>query len=149
MALGGVRRREVLALTLIAAALLLAAVTTVESHAYLGSKVYVAANADSTSPRYRPKRFWLSGDATLLATKVHWRSYNGSVASARAVGQANDCNPDCADGHFVSHRMALRLSQPKRTCGRYFYSRVRITWAGNPPFGGRKRFSLNPNLHCP
>jgi hypothetical protein len=144
-----VRGREVLALALIASALGVGMRTAPPSDAFRGSKVYVAANADSGSPRYRPKRFWLSGDATLLATKVRWRSYNGAIARARALGHVNDCDPDCADGHFVSHRMALRLSRPRKICGRYVYSRVRITWAGHPPLGSRKRFSLNPNLHCP
>src|SRR3954447_11711314 len=132
---GSPPRGRVLGLALCASAFALLLVVA-PSGAFHGSKVYVAGHADSSSPRYKPKRVWLSGDSTLYVNRIHWRAYNGYVAKARGVGHINDCNPDCADGHFHRHRLALRLKRPRRPCGRYFYSRVRITWAGHPPFGG-------------
>jgi hypothetical protein len=126
----------------------LAWVWTQDASAYHGSKVYVATNANALSPRYRPHSFWLSGDPTLLATKVRWSSYDGPVARARAVGHVNDCNPNCAYGSFRKGRIRLRLSAPRRACGRYFYSHVLITWVHRPPLGGPKSFRLDPNLGC-
>jgi hypothetical protein len=118
------------------------------SVAYRGHNVYAATNANALSPRYRPRSFWLSGDPTLLATKIKWSSYNGSVARARAVGHVNDCNPSCANGSFHKGAIRLRLSGPKRACGRYFYSHLRITWVHRPPLGGPKSFRLDPALGC-
>jgi hypothetical protein len=119
-----------------------------ESTAYRGHKVYVATNANAASPRYRPSSFWLSGDPTLLATKVKWSSYNGAVARARAVGHANNCSPDCARGHFKKGLIRLRLSNPRRACGNYIYSHVVITWVHRPPLGGPKSFRLDPGAFC-
>ena len=118
------------------------------SAAYRGHKVYVATNANAADARYRPHHFWLSGDPTLLATKVKWTRYGGKVAKARGIGHANNCSPSCANGHFKKGKIRLRLSGPKKVCGRYVYSRVRITWVHKPPYGGRKSFRLDPHMGC-
>jgi hypothetical protein len=118
------------------------------SSAFRGHKVYVAAGANTADARYRPWSFWLSGDPTLLATKVGWSSYNGSVARARAVGHANNCSPDCSRGHFKKGLIRLRLSNPRHSCGHYIYSHVRITWVHRPPLGGPRSFRLDPGAFC-
>jgi hypothetical protein len=135
-------------IALLALALVTALAASQPSWGFRGQKVFVATNADANNPSYRPKSFWLSGDPTLLATKVRWSSYNGSVARAHATGHANDCNPNCAGGSFKKGPIRLRLSGPKRACGRYFYSHVRITWVHRPPLGGPRSFRLDPSLFC-
>jgi hypothetical protein len=111
--------------------------------AFRGQQVYAIGNCKSSEVR-PSKIIFTCADGNYYATGIRYRSYGGAVAVAQATLHRNTCEPNCAQGHFVSTRATVRLFAIKRCAGRYFYTSAsasttpRITWqVGYPKRCGR------------
>jgi hypothetical protein len=88
---------------------------------------------------YRPHTFLLSGDGTFGIDKVHWKSYGGPVATATGRAFADNCLPNCAEGHIFKPQAKLVLSKIVQCQGHPVYSRLRYQLIGKLPKGLRRR----------
>jgi hypothetical protein len=82
-------------------------------------------------PLYRPKKVIVAcGDGNVWLSKVHWKGWTRTVASATAVFHWNDCKPYCAAGHFHAragaHVRLYRVNLCKSKGFRQF-TRMRLT----------------------
>src|SRR5438093_758100 len=51
---------------------------------------------------YRPGHVQLAcGDGNFGLDGMSWRDWNGPIAHGSGLAYSNDCQPDCADGHFT------------------------------------------------
>jgi len=76
---------------------------------------------------YKPRRLNPSADGSLYVTHVHWTQWNNRAAVGTGIAHVNDCTPDCADGHFATHPVAVRLTQPHKYCGSRYFTTFRLT----------------------
>ncbi|NUR84434.1 MAG: hypothetical protein HOY71_10150 [Nonomuraea sp.] len=61
-------------------------------------------------PQVRPKQIILAcADAGDVLHKLKWTSWSGRTARATGVESVNTCEPNCAAGHFVTHRVKVTL----------------------------------------
>jgi hypothetical protein len=128
---------------LVIAICLLFAATVPVAYAFKGQQVYAIGNCNK--PEVRPSKIvFACADGNAYAKGVRYRSYGGAVAVAQATAYRNTCEPDCAQGHFVSARATIRLFSIRRCGGRLFYTQARvsteprITWqVGTPRRCGR------------
>src|SRR5436305_192264 len=73
--------------------------------------VYVGSigtdGAPWTDRLHEPRRLIpCSADANCQVIGTTWRHWGTARASGRGVARVNDCQPDCADGHFHTFRGA-------------------------------------------
>jgi hypothetical protein len=119
-------------------------ITVLAAPATAAERVYVAPGFSAGGAVYRPSKFWASGDATLLFRSIRWSHYGRRSASGSAVGELNDCEPDCADGQMHPYRARIELGHVKRTCGRLFYTRLHIRWTKAVPPGLTRSYTFIP-----
>jgi hypothetical protein len=111
--------------------------------AFRGQQVYTIGNC--AKAEVRPSKIvFACADGNVYATGVRYSSYGGAVAVAKGTAYRNTCEPDCAQGHFVSARATIRLFAIKRCDRRFFYTKAglstepRVTWpVGSPRKCGR------------
>lgn len=64
----------------------------------------------------KPANYVLAcADANTYFSKIHWRSWGKTSASANATFVQDDCLPTCVQGKFVKYPATLTLSKPKAT----------------------------------
>jgi hypothetical protein len=97
--------------------------------------VFVTRALGENTTFYRPRRFLLSADGTFGINGVDWRSYDGPTARATGRAYVNDCDPDCAGGHFSKPKAKLRLTKVVECGGRPLYSRLTYRLTGPVPHG--------------
>jgi hypothetical protein len=131
-------------LRLTASTVLLASLSAIPATA--AERVYIAPGFSAGGAVYRPSKFWASGDATLLFRSIRWSHYGRRSASGAATGEINDCEPDCADGSMHTYPARIELTKVKRTCGRLFYTRLRIHWTGAVPPGLKRSYTFLPGV---
>jgi hypothetical protein len=58
------------------------------------------------------------------------------VTSAKASGvyTANNCEPYCAAGKFISSNAVVTLSKPKTVKGRRFFTNLHVGYVSGPKF---------------
>ena len=124
-------------------ALLLAAATSLGCQS--ADSPHVRAMDHSSRPTYvaqygvsshasAPRQLNPSVDGSLSVTGMHWRVWNAHRAVGTGTAHVNDCKPDCADGHFSSHPVTVRLGHPRIMCGSRFFTTLRITGSGYHSF---------------
>jgi hypothetical protein len=66
------------------------------------------------------------GDGNFFVTNLKWSRWDTKEARATGIGHQNDCEPDCARGHFHRYAVAVRLSAPTVCAGLNEFAT--ITW---------------------
>jgi len=86
-------------------------------------------------PTVRPSSVVLAcADANFGMRKLVWRGWGRATARATGTAYANDCNPNCAAGHFHSYPAVL-VSSGRQVChGVPSHARLRISFPGRTPF---------------
>ena len=77
-------------------------------------------------PRVRPSSIVTAcADANFYVDHLRWKTWGPRAATATGVAHYNDCNPNCAGGHFHTFAATVRLSKVV-TCvpGRREFARV-------------------------
>ncbi len=81
-------------------------------------------------PRVRPTSIMLAcGDGGLIANGLTWTGWGAGFAAARGTASANDCTPNCAEGHFHTSPVVL-IADGRERCpdGRPAYARITVAW---------------------
>jgi hypothetical protein len=93
---------------LLVAALAVLASAGASSTAAAGS-THTKVVHDCNHPVVKPSRIIIAcGDGNFYLARLHWGLWNGYTARGHGRAWANDCIPDCADGHF--HHYAVRVA---------------------------------------
>ncbi|MDX6581294.1 MAG: hypothetical protein QOI10_478 [Solirubrobacterales bacterium] len=102
----------------------------------------VYAPHDCTTPKIEPHRITLAcGDSGALLRKAQWSDWGGEKAKGEAFLAINDCDPNCADGHFITYGVKVKLDKIKeKTCGGQLvdlYRHAHLRFIGEvPPHAG-------------
>jgi hypothetical protein len=83
----------------------------------------------------RPRRLNPSVDGSLFMRGMHWTVWDARRAVGHGVAHVNDCRPSCADGHYTTHHVTVRLSQPRELCGSRYFTTMRVTGADYRTYG--------------
>ena len=92
----------------------------------------------------RPKSIVLAcADANYELDRLRWRGWGRAAAAASGTARANDCNPNCASGHFQAYPVLVTASK-LTACGKaHVYERLTLTYPGGRPKGIAKRSVLS------
>jgi len=74
------------------------------------------------------------GDGNFYVESLKWTGWGESFAAATGTGKANDCQPNCAAGHFHSYPMLLIVTGSQHCGGRPAYARVVYAFIGRSPY---------------
>jgi hypothetical protein len=100
-----------------------------------GRHIYLAANgANPQSATIAPSNAAISGDSSLFLDHMTWTRWNDR-AIGTGTASLNLCEPDCAAGKTVAVPVTVTLSAPQTTCGREFFTDMRLTLTGRVPAG--------------
>jgi hypothetical protein len=85
-------------------------------------------------------------DGGFTVENLKWTGWGESFAAATGTGRINDCEPDCADGHFNNYPMLLAVAG-RQTCpnGEPAYERVVYAFVGPSPFTRDAPGTQNPS----
>ena len=86
---------------------------------------------------YKPRRLNPSVDGSLYVARMRWTTWNDRRAVGTGVAHVNDCNPDCADGHYTTHRVTVHLARPRERCGSRFFTTISVRGQGYRTFAHR------------
>ena len=119
---------------LLAAATAVACQSSAPDHARVvdrapSQKTYFAQYGVSTHA-YKPRRLNPSVDGSLYVQGMQWTVWDDRQAVGDGIAHVNDCNPDCADGHYTEYRVTVRLAQPRELCGSRFFTSIRVRGPG-------------------
>ena len=88
----------------------------------------------------RPKSVILAcGDGNYALAGLSWHGWGHGTATASGKATANDCNPNCAAGHFHSYAVAVTATKLKRCGSAKVYSRLTLMYPAARPAGIAKR----------
>jgi hypothetical protein len=76
------------------------------------------------TPKHEPAALLMSADGSLYAKDVTWSGWGTATATGHGVAEANNCQPDCAEGKFSAHPVTIVLSKPVRWHADMVYSRA-------------------------
>jgi hypothetical protein len=104
----------------------------VPARAQNGSPITVLA-ACGGKPEVRPTRvLFACGDGGVWADSVRWTQWGEQVAMATATMHANDCTPNCADGHMHAYAAVLIVAGRQALAnGQFAYQRIGFVKAVN------------------
>jgi len=74
------------------------------------------------------------GDGNFYAEKLKWTGWGEAFAAATGAGKVNDCQPNCAAGHFHSYPMLLMVAGSQMCGGHPAYARVVYAFIGRSPY---------------
>jgi hypothetical protein len=80
-------------------------------------------------------------DANYSLASLKWHGWGRATATAAGKARANDCNPNCAAGHFHSYVVTATANGLRRCGSARYYARLTIVYAGARPAGIAKRES--------
>src|SRR5690348_9957783 len=92
-------------------------VTTTGAH-----RTYFAQGFDSQYAAYRPSVLQLSADAEILVEPARWSSWTSTLAKGDGTLAVDNCQPNCAQGHYAKHHVLTTLSNPHAMCGKRFFT---------------------------
>ncbi|MDQ2681728.1 MAG: hypothetical protein M3Y21_12035 [Candidatus Eremiobacteraeota bacterium] len=74
-------------------------------------------------------------DAGVSVGKLRWTGWGSTFTAGLGVASVNDCEPNCAAGHFHNFNIVL-LASGTEHCpnGHTAYSRVTYAWMGRSPY---------------
>jgi hypothetical protein len=84
----------------------------------------LAGICTGVTPTYEPAELFMSGDGTLDAKNLTWSGWGTATATGHGIAEANNCQPDCAEGTFSAHPVTIVLSGPVRWHADMVYSRA-------------------------
>lgn len=95
------------------------------THALTQTRVTALPNC-LDKPEVRPTSvIFACGDGGVYADGVRWSDWGKAFATATATMHANDCTPNCAEGHFHTYAATLAVSGTQRCPnGQIAYQRV-------------------------
>jgi len=98
--------------------------------------------AGNRSP-VRFSSFFYTGDGTGELKNMHWSKWTVAGAIGTGLDEVNNCNPDCAQGHFTGFTVQVVFSKPLTvSCGIFFTEAIFYftgpVAAGTPTINGRK-----------
>lgn len=98
----------------------------------------VYAPKDCTTPKVEPKRITLAcADADVVAKHIGWSNWNADKAKGQGQLYINDCDPNCAGGHFDKYDVKVTLLNIQTyTCNGQslpMYRRAHFRFHGDPP----------------
>jgi hypothetical protein len=77
----------------------------------------------------RPRSIMLAcGDGNFYVTGLRWSRWDLVEGDGTGVGHQNDCQPNCAAGHFHTYRLALRLYGATKCGRRSVLQFTRVSW---------------------
>jgi hypothetical protein len=79
---------------------------------------------------YQPRRLNPSVDGSLYITGMHWTVWDDRHAVGRGTAHVNDCVPNCADGHYATYQVTVRLARPRELCDSRFFTAIRVRGSG-------------------
>lgn len=74
------------------------------------------------APEHEPKSVYMSGDGSLYADHVTWAGWGTAIATGRGTAEANNCEPDCAQGTYSAHPVTITLTKPEPWHGDEVYT---------------------------
>jgi hypothetical protein len=93
----------------------------------VGSSVSAFGGCSAASPVARPTYILVGcGDGGVAYRVGRWSSWTSAGARGSATEFVNLCEPSCAAGHFLTHRVSLRLWRP-RLCSNHRLEFTRLT----------------------
>jgi hypothetical protein len=102
----------------------------------VGQTTYFAQYGVSTHA-YKPRRLNPSVDGSLFVQHMRWTTWDARKAVGTGVAHVNDCRPSCAEGHYSSYRVTVRLTRPRHLCGSRFFTTIRVSGSGYRTYGHR------------
>jgi hypothetical protein len=91
-----------------------------------------------------PKELILAcADGNYSLASMTWHGWGRATATAKGKAHANDCNPNCAAGHFHSYAVTVTATGLKRCGSARYYARLTIAYASARPAGIAKRDALS------
>jgi hypothetical protein len=105
---------------------MLIAIPTVALASTNPKEVWVTNCYDS---QYKPKLIIIScGDASNFVQQLSWSSWSRTTAVASGVDKFNNCEPNCASGHYARVRATVTLTDPIHCKGRLHedFNRMRL-----------------------
>lgn len=104
---------------------MLAAIVTLPSPASSQSAVTALPTCEGKLQVRPSSVIFACGDGGVYATDVRWSQWGSAFATARATMHANDCTPNCAQGHFQVYAAYLAVSGSQRCAnGENAYARA-------------------------
>jgi hypothetical protein len=92
------------------------------------AKTYVGCTSPAVSctggerMQSKPSQMGFSADGSLYVTGIHWRGWGTAKAIGTGTAHADNCTPNCAQGHFSEHPATIVFSNPKPWDGKLAYS---------------------------
>jgi hypothetical protein len=129
--------------------LLVAVVLVVAWPGDASARPHVKFPRDCMHETYKPARIVIAcGDGNLQMTGMHWSHWRFSNAVGYGTAHANDCIPNCAEGHFHTYSAKIKLARPKYCADEAVeqYRRLSISYKGPQPTGPR---SYSVPFPCP
>jgi hypothetical protein len=65
-------------------------------------------------------------DAGTSVNGIKWSNWSKKSATGVGIYSVNMCNPNCAAGTVISHKVTVKLSQPQVTHGKLYLMKVTI-----------------------
>jgi hypothetical protein len=125
-------KRSLLAAVIVALAVA-AAASASSSPGFLGCKAFVAP---SSTPQVRPSQIVVAcGDGGFFLSKLKWSRWNATGAVATGKANENDCNPNCAAGHFHAYAVQVKLSKVATCGGNHVFSKLSWSFTAKRPKG--------------
>jgi hypothetical protein len=98
--------------------------------------------------RARLAVIYVGGTTAFLRTR-HWAHWSGTSASTRGTLWVDNCQPDCASGHFRRYPAQVTLSRVAERHGVRFFSRMRLRYQHAGPRDYRYRWGTYPGATAP
>jgi hypothetical protein len=103
----------------------------------------VYAPHDCLTPKMEPHRITLAcGDSGILLQKLQWSDWGGEKAKGTGWLAVNDCDPNCAEGTYITYGVKVKLTKIKeKTCGGQLvdlYRHAHLRFIGEVPPHARR-----------
>jgi hypothetical protein len=89
-------------------------------------------------------------DGGFLVERLKWTGWGNTFAAAVGTASVNDCNPNCAGGHYHHYPMVV-IANGRQTCLNRQSAYLRVTYAfvGRSPFPADAPGTLTPSQSFP
>lgn len=103
-------------------------------------RTYYAEAFNGSAARIRPKIMGITANGVDVIRHVHWATWKRSSAKGHGVVYADNCKPNCAEGHYRKDPAHITLLKTTNMCGKRFFVRMRLHYTG-------KNFPSSINRH--
>lgn len=97
-------------------------------------------------PEVRPSSITFAcGDGNFYVNHLKWTGWGSTFAAGMGTGSLNDCEPNCAAGHFHQYPMIVIASGTQRCpTGQRAYAKVTYAFVGRSPFNAGAPGAASP-----